>query len=70
VHCEHRLPSDPSVCIPVIVDGRAIGSATITGEHWPVDSLLLTGERIAGRIGQVIPAPAVEPRSPGHAGGD
>jgi hypothetical protein len=54
----------------VIVDGRAIGSATITGEHWPVDSLLLTGEKIAGRIGQVIPAPAVEPRSAGHAGDD
>jgi PAS domain S-box-containing protein len=70
VHCEHRLPSDPSVCIPVIVDGRVIGSATITGDHWPVDSLMLTGEKIGVRIGQVIPAPAVEPRSPGHAGGD
>ncbi len=70
VLCNHRLPDGTSVCIPLIVDGRAIGSATITHDHWPTDSLLLTGQKIAGRIGQAIPAQAVQPRSRGHVGDD
>jgi len=70
VHCEHPLPTGPSVCIPVIVDGRTIGSATIADDHWPLASLLHTGEKIAGRVGAAIPTRAVEPRSPGHVGAD
>jgi PAS domain S-box-containing protein len=69
VHCDHPLPPGTSVCIPVVVDGRAIGSATVADDHWSADSLIITGEKIAGRIAQAIPAEAVEPRSRSHADG-
>ena len=62
VECDHRLPDGRSVCIPVLVEGQAVGSVNVAEESWPLDSLLATGERIATRLGQAIPPPAVRPR--------
>ncbi len=67
VHCDHPLPAGPSICIPVVVEGRAVGSATVADDNWPIESLLLTGEKIAGRIAQAIPAEAAQPRTRGHS---
>lgn len=59
VRCEHRLPEGLSICIPVMVEGRAVGSMTVSDDRLDLESLLLTGDKIAARITQSIPPAAV-----------
>ena len=59
VRCEHRLPDGLSICIPVMVEGRAVGSMTVSDDRLGLASLLLTGDKIATRITQSIPPVAV-----------
>lgn len=62
VRCDHRLPEGTSICIPVMVEGRAVGSMTVADDRLGLASLLLTGDKIATRITQSIPPVAVAHR--------